>query len=200
MPSSPASMMFKEPGTEPECPNSRAGGRVDGRLPQPVAIAGLDRDRVVISASSAPGSSRPPSRARKKRARSSTSETVLRAPRPTAPAGGAPVRAVQDRAQHDAAFGHVIDFGAMEPSGGCPTTAGGGRRVLLRGVLGLAVAVLWFAALTGSGHAQTVIADWPHSPVNHLRGTAVAATTPSFTANLRGDFVTASNTLLTCPA
>ena len=47
--------------------------------------------------------------------------------------------------------------------------------------------------------AQTVIAHWPHSPVNHLLHQAAPRTTPSFSLNLRGGFVTAANTLLTCP-
>ena len=48
------------------------------------------------------------------------------------------------------------------------------------------------------------IAHWPNSPVRHLigsrAGNATARdTTPSFSANVRGDVVAAGNTLLTCP-
>ena len=66
----------------------------------------------------------------------------------------------------------------------------------------LLASCLWAAAPSGAraqGAAQTVIAHWPHSPVSHLLHHAAPRTTPSFSANLRGGFVTASNTLLTCP-
>src|SRR5947209_1627030 len=61
---------------------------------------------------------------------------------------------------------------------------------------------VWLAApcaARAQGGGQTVIAHWPHSPVSHRLHHAAPKTTPSFSANLRGGFVTASNTLLTCP-
>ena len=87
----------------------------------------------------------------------------------------------------------------MSECDGCPTSLSCEHGTRRRVTLGLVVTVLWFAALTASGHAQTVIANWPHSPLNHVRGTSVKETNPSFAVNLRGNFVTASNTLLTCP-
>ena len=55
------------------------------------------------------------------------------------------------------------------------------------------------AAGAGDARAQLAISHWPHSPVRHPFRAAASSVTPSFTANLRGNFTTASNTLLTCP-
>ena len=84
---------------------------------------------------------------------------------------------------------------------GVSVARGGGRSACLarRGAAALAAATLAVAAMAGTARAQTVIANWPHSPVNHLLRDPAPAASPSFTANLRGNFVTASNTLLTCP-
>ena len=46
---------------------------------------------------------------------------------------------------------------------------------------------------------SSAISHWPHSPVRHPFRAAGSSVTPSFTANLRGNFTTSSNTLLTCP-
>ena len=55
------------------------------------------------------------------------------------------------------------------------------------------------AATAGVARAQTAISNWSNSPVRHPVRASAPVSTPSFTANLRGNFVTASNTLLTCP-
>jgi uncharacterized repeat protein (TIGR01451 family) len=65
---------------------------------------------------------------------------------------------------------------------------------------GLAAAMVFFALLAGVASAQQLaIAHWPHSPVNHLLHRPAPRATPSFSVNLRGNFVTTANTLLTCP-
>ena len=75
----------------------------------------------------------------------------------------------------------------------------GGRGARRRGAVGLVAALLLLVTAAGSARAQTVIAQWPHSPINHLLRDSAPPVTPSFSANLRGNFVTAANTLLTCP-
>src|SRR5689334_5710103 len=49
------------------------------------------------------------------------------------------------------------------------------------------------AALTGATR------NWPNSPVRHTLSESVAASTPSFAANLRGGAAVAGNTVETCP-
>ena len=86
---------------------------------------------------------------------------------------------------------------------------GFGRRIVIRSrvhrsaavcAAGLVAAVLFFALLTVAASArERAIAHWPHSPVNHRLHQRAPKATPSFSVNLRGNFVTAANTLLTCP-
>lgn len=64
----------------------------------------------------------------------------------------------------------------------------------------MATAVLLFAVLASAASArQLVIAHWPHSPVSHPLHQRAQSIPPSFSLNLRGNFVTTANTLLTCP-
>lgn len=56
----------------------------------------------------------------------------------------------------------------------------------------------WILAI-GAAQAQSPVSNWPNSPVRHPLRAAAPASTPSFSANLRGGFVKAGNTLLTCP-
>ena len=68
-------------------------------------------------------------------------------------------------------------------------------------------AVGWIAAgliaatsgLSASAQAQSPVSNWPNSPVRHPLRAAAPVATPTFSANLRGSYVTAGNTLLTCP-
>ena len=88
----------------------------------------------------------------------------------------------------------------MGPCSVAPTGGSRARRpIALRAATVLAAAALLFAAHVDIGQAQTVVSNWPHSPLNHVLGDPSQESTPSFAANLRGNFVTASNTLLTCP-
>lgn len=65
----------------------------------------------------------------------------------------------------------------------------------------LVVAAGCVSALAESARAAPVRADnWPNSPVRHTLRERIAATTPSFAANLRGGVAVAGNTLETCPA
>ena len=73
------------------------------------------------------------------------------------------------------------------------------RRTAGRLPVTLLVATALLAAGAGDARAQLAISHWPHSPVRHPFRAADSSLTPSFTANLRGNFMTASNTLLTCP-
>jgi uncharacterized repeat protein (TIGR01451 family) len=74
------------------------------------------------------------------------------------------------------------------------------RRSAGRYTAGLAAAVLLFALLAPAARAQPLaIAHWPHSPVSQPLGQPAPRATPSFSVNLRGNFVTTANTLLTCP-
>ena len=89
---------------------------------------------------------------------------------------------------------------AFKEGGHVGTTGRRTRRVTVwRGAIGLITAVSLFAATASTVRAQTVIAHWPHSPVNRLLRDDAPQVSPSFSANLRGNFVTAANTLLTCP-
>ncbi len=69
----------------------------------------------------------------------------------------------------------------------------------------VAATLLSLLVLSASAAAKTHrIAHWPNSPVRHLisnrRANRLASnTTPTFSANLRGDVTTTGNTLLTCP-
>jgi large repetitive protein len=69
------------------------------------------------------------------------------------------------------------------------------ERAVLRTATGL---VAWMLTI-GPAQAQSPVSNWPNSPVRHPLRAAAPAATPSFSANLRGGFVKAGNTLLTCP-
>src|SRR4051812_27526461 len=72
-------------------------------------------------------------------------------------------------------------------------------RLGVHAVIGLVITVVSLAFVSATARAQTTIAHWPHSPVNHLLHLRAPRTTPSFSMNVRGNFVSAANTLLTCP-
>ena len=76
---------------------------------------------------------------------------------------------------------------------------GRARRVAARLLMAvLAIAVVGAEEADGAD-AQRTISNWHNQPVSKPRRAGAPVSTPSFTANLRGNFVTASNTLLTCP-
>jgi uncharacterized repeat protein (TIGR01451 family) len=80
---------------------------------------------------------------------------------------------------------------------------GPGRRTRLIWLVGSLVVALAcamvFVGVAEGARKTTKKRNWPNSPIRHtLRQTALS-TTPSFSANLRGDVAVAGNTLETCP-
>jgi uncharacterized repeat protein (TIGR01451 family) len=72
-------------------------------------------------------------------------------------------------------------------------------RASIRPCTTLVAAALLLGSAAEAASAQSPISNWPNSPVRHFLRAAAPLTTPSFSANLRGGFVRAGNTLLTCP-
>ena len=64
------------------------------------------------------------------------------------------------------------------------------RRAAARLLVAVLASTVVVAAAADSARAQLAISHWPHSPVRHRLRAAGSSVTPSFTANLRGNFTT----------